>query len=266
MRKMRAFFRFSIMLISVTILVTGEFFVLFETLRRGVPVLLERGLNKSFLSQGINTVMITLAALCFSMPISVGTAVWLCRTKRKTLKKAMKRVLSALSGVPSAVYGLFGYLLFGGILSMRYSLLSGALTAALLILPPTAFITEAVIKSEDEGTFKSAIALGAEEGKAVFSVLLPSVSGGILNAAFLASSRVAAESAALILTSGIGETLPRNGLFQHFLRSGATLTVGMYRSVLKGDTDLAFSAGVVLILFIFALDEMRKRVKNWHMK
>ena len=231
-----------------------------------MPPIIKNGIPTSFFAQIINTVMITAAALFYAMPMSVGMAVWINRTKQKTLKNITRRVLSAMSGVPSAVYGLFGYLLFGGLFSMRYSVLSGALTLALLVLPPTVFITETVLKATDDGAFKSALALGAGEGKAVFSVLLPGAAGGILNAAFLASARVAAESAALILTSGIGERLPKNGILSHFMRSGATLTVGMYRNVLKGDNDLAFSAGVVLLFFLFLLDEMGRRLKKCRLK
>lgn len=252
------------MFFAVSVLVASEIFVVFETLRRGVPTLVKDGVSTGLGAQIINTVLITAVSLTAAMPLSVGMAVWICRTRQTTLKKAVRRIISALSGVPSAVYGLFGYLLFGGVFSMRYSLLSGALTAALLILPPTVFSTEAVIKSADDRAFKSALAVGATEGNAVLSVFLPGISGGILNAAFLAASRVAAESAALILTSGIGESLPKNGLISHFMRSGATLTVGMYQNVLKGENDLAFSSGVVLLIIIFLLGEMRKRVKNWH--
>jgi len=266
LRKTRSFFRFAAMFLAVSALITAEIFVVFETLRRGFPTLIKNGFSTGFAAQIVNTALITTASLTVAMPLSVGMAVCLGRTRNNPLKKAVRRALSALSGVPSAVYGLFGYLLFGGIFSMRYSLLSGALTAALLVLPPTVFVVEAVTRSAGDGAFKGALAVGATEGKAVFSVLLPEAFSGILNAAFLASARVAAESAALILTSGIGERLPQNGIFSHFMRSGATLTVGMYQSVLKGENDLAFSAGVVLLLMLFLLDEVRKRVKKWHRK
>ena len=254
------------MFLAATALIAAEIFVVFETLRRGLWPLIENGLSKSLSAQIINTALLTAASLLVSVPLSVGISLWLVRTRFVILKKTVKRMLLAMEGVPSAVYGLFGYLLFGGIFSMRYSLLSGALTAALLVLPPAVLAVEAVILSGNDNAFKGALAIGATEGKAVFSVMLPMAFKGVLNAVFLSASRVAAESSALILTSGIGETMPQNGLISHFMRSGATLTVGMYQSVLKGDNDLAFSAGVILMMILFLLDDMRRRVKNWHQR
>jgi phosphate transport system permease protein len=254
--------------LCAAVVVTLELFLIGETLRRGLPHLSLRLLisapsaaagTHGLLPQIINTLLLTAAALAVSLPLSALCAVWLCRTKKKRLRAVLLRAVSALSGVPSAVYGLFGYLVFGGMLSMRYSLLSGAATAALLVLPPTVFLMRSSLDAVPRRLLSGTLSLGAGEGRAVCSVLLRSARDGFVSAALLAASRVAAESAALILTAGIGETMPDGHLVSHFLRSGATLTVGMYQSVLEGENDLAFSSGVVLMLLVLLLDTMAKR-------
>ncbi len=267
MRRLFAFARGAALLACAVLFLSLEIFLIGETLRRGLPGLSLRLLfsaphaltgTPGLLPQVINTALLTAAAVFFAVPAALLCAVWTLRTRRRRLRMVFLRAAGALAGVPSAVYGLFGYLIFGGLCSLRYSLLSGALTAALLVLPTTIFLMRVALTGAPQGLLTGALALGAPEGRAVFTVLLPSAAKGIGSAVLLAASRVAAESAALVLTSGVGETLPREGLLRHFFRSGATLTVGMYQSILEGENDLAFSAGVVLLLLILTLDFFAK--------
>jgi len=207
-----------------------------------------------FWNQTVNTLLLTCAAVIISLPLAFFCGVWLLRTRHKRCKRMLLHMLSALAGVPSAVYGLFGYLLFGGVCALGYSLLTGALTAALLLLPTTVFLLWDALRRLGDTSLRSALALGAPEGRAVCGVLLPQAGHAIYTAAFLAASRVAAESAALILTAGIGETSARG--LRRFLQSGATLSVGMFQSILEGETELAFSAGVLLLLLAALLDAL----------
>lgn len=271
MKTVFAVLRGAVLCFCAATLVLTELFLIGQTLFCGLPGLSVRLLlsapsavkgTPGLLPQIVNTLLLTFGALTAAAFPAVFCSIWLCRTKKKRLAAALERVLLALSGVPSAVYGLFGYLVFGGLLSLPYSLLSGALTAALLILPPTVFLMKSALSAVSGGVLRSALALGASEERAVCTALLPSALPGLFSAMLQAASRVAAESAALVLTSGIGETLPRGGLLRHFLRSGATLTVGMYESVLEGENALAFSSAVVLLLLVLLLQTAAERGKS----
>jgi len=258
MKRLQALWRGALLTAGAAAVCAGEGLLLLETLRRGLAGLgsaSARAAAPRFLAQTCNTLLLTGAALFVSIPLAAGAAAWLLRTRRRRMRRALLRCLSALSGVPSAVYGLFGYLAFGSAIGLGYSLLTGALTAALLTLPPAVFLIRGALLQADGSVFRSALALGASQERAVFGVQFAAARPGIESAAYLAASRIAAESAALLLTSGIGDAPPR-GIVSQLFRSGATLTVGLYQSVLEGETALAFSAGVLLMLFVSLLQAL----------
>ena len=233
----------------------SECALLWETVSRA-RAFRAAALWEKLLPQLCNTLLLAGAALAFAVPTALFCAVWLLRTRKGRCKRLLLRMLSALAGIPTAVYGLFGYLVFGSTLTLGFSLLTGALTAALLLLPTTVFLLWGTLSQLGDGALRGALALGASEGRAVFGILLRQALPAIRTASLLAASRVAAESAALILTSGVGETHARG--LARFLRSGATLSVGMYQSVLEGETGAAFSAGVLLLLLSLLLDTLTR--------
>ncbi len=255
---MRRFSAWALLALCATLTAAAlgsEYALLWKTVSRA-GVFRAAALWTKLLPQLCNTLLLAGTALVFAVPTALLCAVWLLRTRKVRRKRLLLRILSALAGIPTAVYGLFGYLVFGGTLSLGFSLLTGALTAALILLPTTVFLLWGALSQLGGSALRSALALGATEGRAIFGILLRQALPAIRTASLLAASRVAAESAALILTSGIGETSARE--LGRLLRSGATLSVGMYQSVLEGETEAAFSAGVLLLLLSLLLDTLTR--------
>lgn len=241
-----------------------------EVLRRGLPSLdlsmfftapsvLEG--RASFLPQILNTAILTGLTLALALPAGIGCALYLLWHAGRSWKTALlETAIAALAGIPSAVYGLFGFLVFSTFLRLRYSLLSGGFTMALLVMPATVKTARQALAAVLPRQVQSAFALGATRAEAAIGVLLPAAKDGLLSAALMAAARVAGESAALLLTAGISTAMPRGGLLTRLLSSGATLAVGLYQSVLEGDNELAFSASVALLLLISLLNGAARRL------
>lgn len=241
-----------------------ELFVIAAVLLRGLPELSLPLLLRApsalegragLLPQIINTLYLTVLTLALALPIGVGCALHLnWYAQNGPAKRLLEVVIGALAGIPSAVYGLFGFLLFGSLLGLRYSILSGAATLSVMVLPTAIKTAQSALESVPRRWADSAVALGATDAEAICSILLPCARRGIASAALLAAARVAGESAALLLTAGVASSLPSGGLLRHLFSSGATLAVGLYQSVLEGDNGAAFAAAAVLLGVVWLLD------------
>lgn len=208
------------------------------------------------LPQILNTAVLCLLSLSAALPIGFGCAVLLLRAGDSPAAGILSAALGALSSVPTAVYGLFGLLAFSQGLGLRYSILSGVLTAALLILPTAAKTACRAMEGLAHSCLPSARALGATEAECYCGIILPAARRGLASAALLCAARVAGESAALLLTSGIGNAAPPldpRGWGNYLLSSGATLAVGIYQALLEGENDAAFAAALVLLLLLLLL-------------
>lgn len=211
--------------------------------------------RQGLLPQIVNTAVLCLLSLAVAMPAGLGCAVLLLRANHP-LSGILSAALEALSTVPAAVYGLFGLLAFSQRLGMRYSILSGALTAALLILPTAAQTARRAVEGTVWGNRTAARALGATEAEFYRGIVLPAAGRGLVSAALLCAARVAGESAALLLTAGIGTALPGadpRGWGGYLLSSGASLAVGIYQALLEGENDAAFAAALVLLVLLLLL-------------
>lgn len=243
----------------ITVGVLG--FLVIYVLVRGIPHLTPQLFaftytsdNVSMMPSIINTLLMTALTLLVAVPLGVFAAIYLVEyAKNGSRLIAVVRVMAeTLTGIPSIVYGLFGMLFFVGYCKWDYSLLSGAMTLAIMVLPVIMRTTEealmAVPKSFREGSF----GLGAGKLRTVFVIVLPSAVSGILSGIILATGRIVGETAALIYTAGTMAKIPSN-----IFSSARTLSVHMYRLSNEGlHTDAAFATAVVLLLMVIGINAL----------
>ena len=186
------------------------------------------------------------------IPISVFTAVYLVEYAKKGNKLVglMRLTAETLSGIPSIVYGLFGMLFFVTQLHWKLSLLSGAMTLSIMVLPLIMRSTEEALLAVPDMYREASFGLGAGRLRTVFRIVLPSAMPGILAGIILAVGRIVGETAALIYTAGTATDMA-TGLFS----SGRTLAVHMYCLSSEGlHTDQAYATAVVLLLIVLAMN------------
>ena len=234
-------------------------FMLGYILVKGVPFLKSDLFNWKYTSENcsvvpalINTMIMTLMALVIACPLGIGSAIYLAEYAKKGngFVKIVRMTTETLTGIPSIIYGLFGMLLFVGFLHWGYSLMAGAATVAIMILPTIMRTTEesflAVPDSFREGSF----GLGAGKLRTVFTLVLPSAMPGILSGIILATGRVVGETAALIYTAGTVAQVPAN-----LFGSGRTLAIHMYVLSSEGlHTGQAFATAVVLLIMVAGIN------------
>lgn len=203
----------------------------------------------------INTLIIVVATLAIAIPIGVGGAIYLQEyANNKKLVRVIDFATDVLAGIPSIIFGLFGMLFFGQVLSLGYSLLCGALTLALMVLPLITRNTQEALACVPQGYKLGAFGLGAGKWHTIRTILLPVAAPSIVTGVILALGRIVAESAALLFTAGSAKLLPQSidALFSKLFTSGGTLTVQLYLSATsQGDFTTAF--GIACILLVFTL-------------
>ena len=245
---------------AVTVLVLG--FLVSYVLVRGVPNLRPEMFaptytseNQSMLPAIINTCTMTLFSLLVAVPFGVGSAIYLVEYAKKGSKivSLVRVTTETLSGIPSIVYGLFGMLFFSGKLHFGYSMLSGALTLSIMILPLIMRTTEEALLSVPDMYREGSFGLGAGRLRTVAHIVLPTAIPGILSGVILAIGRIVGESAALLYTAGFGLVL--NDFVTALHSSSATLTVALYVYANdRGRTDVAFSIASVLMLLTLVIN------------
>ena len=208
--------------------------------------------SPSILPAFLGTLELVLIASVIAIPIGVASAVFLVEyTGRKgKLVQTIRIATETLSGIPSIVYGLFGYLIFVVFLGWGYSIIGGGLTLAIMILPTIVRSTEESLLAVPEGYREGAYALGTNKVRTIFKVVLPSAAGGIVTAIILAVGRVVSESAVLILTIG----MVVNKTPESLLSPGTSLALDIYYFASHGYPDQASATAVVLLIFVFALN------------
>lgn len=208
--------------------------------------------NVSMLPAIINTVTMTLLSLALAVPIGVFSAVYLTEYAKRgnPLVKAVRVTTETLAGIPSIVYGLFGYLVFVIACHFGNSMLSGALTLAIMILPTVMRTTEEALLAVPDSFREGSFGLGAGRLRTVFKVVLPSAVPGILSGIILAIGRIVGETAALIYTSGTVAGIPKD-----LMHSGRTLSIHMYALLSEGlYMDEAYATAVVLLILVFIIN------------
>ena len=208
--------------------------------------------NVSVFPAIITTVMMVAISLLIAVPFGVACAIYLIEyAKRKNrMVKYIRLTTETLSGIPSIVYGLFGLLFFVTTLKWGFSLLSGAFTLSIMILPLVIRATEEALKSVPDAYREASFGLGAGKLRTLFKIILPAAVPGILAGVILAIGRIVGESAALIYTAGTVAQIPQN-----VFASGRTLAIHMY--ALSGEglhIDQAYATAVVLLITVLILN------------
>ena len=245
-------------LITVAILVFLIGYILVNGIPNLKPSLFEWTYNSdnvSLMPALINTILMTAFSLAIATPLGIFAAVWLVEYAKRGSKlvKVVRITTETLQGIPSIVYGLFGMLFFVNWLKWKLSLLSGACTLAIMVLPVILRTTEEALKSVPDSYREGSFGLGAGRLRTVFRVVLPSAVPGILAGVILAIGRIVGESAALIYTAG---TVPEvaSSLFD----STRTLAVHMYALSSEGlyIHETYATAVVLLVIVVQILQEL----------
>ncbi len=207
----------------------------------------------------INTLYIVVITLIISTPIGVGAAVYLNEyAKRGRLIRLIEFTIETLAGIPSIIYGLFGAIFFGTYLKLGYSILTGALTLTIMVLPIIIRTTQEALKTVPQSYREGALGMGAGKWHMIRTIILPSSMSGIITSIILSIGRIVGESAALLYTAGSVTNLPTNWI-THATSSGATLTVQMYFAVSNGKySNEGFGIALVLILIVFIINSLTK--------
>ena len=208
--------------------------------------------NVSMLPAIINTVTMTVFSLVLAVPIGVFSAVYLTEYAKRgnPLAKVVRVTTETLAGIPSIVYGLFGYLVFVIACHFGNSMLSGALTLAIMILPTVMRTTEEALLAVPDSFREGSFGLGAGRLRTVFKVVLPSAVPGILSGIILAIGRIVGETAALIYTSGTVAGIPKD-----LMHSGRTLSIHMYALLSEGlYMEEAYATAVVLLVMVLFIN------------
>ena len=208
--------------------------------------------NVSLFPALINTVVMTALSLVIAVPLGVFSAIYLVEYAKRGNKIVglIRLTAETLSGIPSIVYGLFGFLLFVTAFSWGYSLLAGAFTLVIMILPVIMRTTEEALKAVPDTFREGSFGLGAGKLRTVIKIVLPSAVPGILAGVVLSVGRIVGETAALIYTAGTVAQIP-SGLFG----SGRTLAVHMYALWSEGlNTNQSYATAVVLLIIVVILN------------
>ncbi|HPG00847.1 MAG TPA: phosphate ABC transporter permease PstA [Kiritimatiellia bacterium] len=243
-------------LLTVVILV----FIIVFVLKRGLPVVNWHFLFDSPQDMGkaggifptiVATILLPLLAIAIALPMGVGTAVYLTEyTRENRITKIIRFGTDCLAGIPSIIFGLFGFIFFVTILGMGWSLLSGGLTLAIMILPTIIRTTEEAIKSVPNSYREVSFSLGATRWRTVVKVVLPNALPGILTGVMLSIGRSIGETAAVIFTAGSSLRMPTS-LFD----SSRTMAVHFYILAREGiSVDNAYGTAAVLILSVLLVN------------
>lgn len=210
--------------------------------------------NASVIPALINTVVMTLLSLLIAVPFGIFSAIFLVEYSGKGNKfvEVIRLTTETLSGIPSIVYGLFGMLFFVNTLDWGFSILAGAFTLSIMILPLIMRTTEEALKSVPDSYREGSFGLGAGKLRTVFRIVLPSAVPGILAGVILAIGRIVGETAALIYTAGSVAQIPKS-----VMGSGRTLAVHMYHLSSEGlYMDQAYATAVILLVLVVGINTL----------
>lgn len=237
------------------------FFIVAYVLVKGVPYLTPDLFSFTYTSENaslmpalINTIIMTLLSLVIAVPFGIFSAIYLVEYAGRGNKfiELIRLTTETLSGIPSIVYGLFGMLFFVNTLGWGFSLLAGAFTLAIMILPLIMRTTEEALKSVPDTYREGSFGLGAGKLRTVFNIVLPSAIPGILAGVILAIGRIVGETAALMYTSGTVANVPSS-----LMGSGRTLALHMYTLASEGlYMDQAYATAVVLLILVVGINSL----------
>lgn len=208
----------------------------------------------------IGTLYLILISMVIAIPIGIATAIFMSEylQGKSRFIKYLRMAIETLASIPSIVYGLFGYILFGTVLGWGYSLLGGGITLAIMILPSVIRTTEESLLNVHNSYREGSLALGASKSRTTFRVVLPQATSGVLTAVILAIGRVVSESAVLILTIGMAVPDVPNGL----MSPGTSLALNIFYFGNTGHEGAAAATALVLMFLVVILNLLATLVGN----
>ena len=247
-------------------------FIVFFVLSRGLPsVTLEflfskpRGMGRSggILPAIVGTFVLPALAIAIALPLGAGTAIYLTEyTREGRLTRAIRFGSDCLAGIPSIIFGLFGYIFFVTTLGLGWSLLSGALTLAIMILPTIIRTTEEAIRSVPRSWREVSLSLGATRWETIVKVVLPNALPGIVTGVMLGLGRSIGETAAVIFTAGSSLRMP-----QSIMDSTRTMAVHFYILAREGiSAEKAYGTAAVLVISVLAVNAVTYWLMNRFIK
>ncbi len=254
-----SFIVFILIILAAVITVGAMLFIVAYILIKGIPHLsLEmfeftyNSENLSMMPAIINTLIMTVLTLIIAVPVGILSAVYLVEYAKRGSKlvSVIRITTETLSGIPSIVFGLFGYLAFVIATGWRNSIIAGALTLAIMVLPTIIRTTEEALIAVPDSYREGSYGLGAGKLRTIFKIVLPSAVPGILSGVILSIGRIVGETAALIFTSGTVAAVP-----QKLTDSARTLAVHMYCLMTEGlYTGQAYATAVILIVMVLLIN------------
>lgn len=261
LRHPKSFLIYVLIMLCAAITILSVVFIIGYILIKGIPNLTPSlfaleytAKNQSMLPSIFNTLLLTLITLLVAIPIGVFSAIYLVEYSKKGSKfvKLIRVTNETLSGIPSIVYGLFGFLAFVIAKSWGYSLKAGVITLAIMVLPLIIRTTEEAIMAVPISYREASYGVGAGKLRTIFKIVLPSAMPGILSGIILAIGRIVGETAALIYTAG---TVPNAA--EGLSSSGRTLSVHLYCLLNEGlFTSEAYATAVVLLVVVLCINAL----------
>ena len=259
--KLRGYVQRALVLLSALTVFGILLAIVLYILRQGLPQLRPSLFARSYTRENqslfpalMNTFYTVLLTLAFALPAGIGGAVYLTEyaPKGSSVVKLIRTMTETLAGIPSIVYGLFGFLFFVLACSLGNSILSGALTLAIMVLPTLLRATEEALLAVPHSFREASFGLGAGRLRTVFRILLPAAARGIFSGIILAVGRILGETAALIYTAGTVA-----GSVQSLTDSGRTLSVHLYCLLSEGlYMEEAYATAVVLLFLVFGINAL----------
>ena len=210
----------------------------------------------------VTTIYVVLVSIAVALPVGIASAIFLNEYSGDSgLIRTLRLAIETLAGIPSIIYGLFGLLVFCRFCGFGQSIVAGALTLSIMILPVIIRTTEESLKAIPVTFREGSLALGATKIQTITHVVLPAALPGIVTSVILAIGRVVGESAPVLLTVGISKKLP-GGIFE----SGRTLTIHLYyltnEAVRPEDFSIAFATASVLVILVVGINTVAKVIAS----
>lgn len=250
-----------LVMLSAILTFTVLIFLIAYILIHGVPYLKPSLFSLNYSSENaslmpalVNTVIMTFLSLLIAVPFGIFSAIFLVEYAKRGNRfvEIIRLTTETLQGIPSIVYGLFGMLFFVSTCGWGFSILAGAFTLSIMVLPLIMRSTEEALKAVPDSYREGSFGLGAGKLRTVFRIVLPSAIPGILAGVILAIGRIVGETAALIYTAGTVADFPKG-----VMSSGRTLAVHMYNLASEGlYMDQAYATAVILLVLVVGINTL----------
>jgi phosphate transport system permease protein len=264
-RKIRDGLLYATMALGMAGVIAALAYILFYILAQSAGYLnfsFITGVEKGILPMIVTTLYVVLVSIAIALPVGIATAIFLNEYSGNSgLVRLLRLAIDTLAGIPSIIYGLFGLLMFCRLLGFGQSIVAGAFTLSIMILPVIIRTTEESLKSIPDTFREGSLALGASKFQTIIHVVLPPALPGIVTSVILAIGRVVGESAPVLLTVGLTKNMPRT-----IFESGRTLTIHLYyltnEAVKPEDFGIAFATASVLVILVVIINTTTKIVTS----